>query len=67
MVHERQKQQIQLAIEVVVEIEEQVKERFFPAWDSSAFGEKHRPVTERFRVCVNNVVAVYCAHAKGDL
>lgn len=49
------------AIDTVREIEEVVRQMQFPAWDASTINE-HPDINSRFRVCVDRVVRIYCAH-----
>lgn len=57
---------IQQALSIVREIEEEVKTCCFPAWDVDTLTQ--RPdMNARFRECVRNVVAVYCAHTREEL
>lgn len=51
---------IETAIATVIAIEETVKKRQFPAWDQASLEERPE-LNERFRICVANVVRVYCA------
>lgn len=54
-------EQIADAIAIVRDIEEEVKSRLFPAWDTAdVYG--HAATNARYRAAVDNAVRVYCAH-----
>lgn len=59
------RQKIQDALAIVREIEEEVTNCCFPAWDVDTLN-KHPDINVRYREFVNHVVAVYCAHVKEE-
>lgn len=54
------KAKIDLAIDIVQQIEFEVRARMFPAFEQSTF-DVHPVIAERYHSCVRNVIEVYCS------